>query len=345
MSTTSHSIITHDFAEAHTGLGFRTFYPLLLRSVRTVFVLHNGQSESIAAVFRSLMNKFQDQPIRAWHHAIDPEHITGLLFTDSRVAVVTAHVYQQIRHNPPCEDIQHLDLREFPDNVTTPNGISRAHRLLTNARHYRMEHTAALLEWGAIDFVQWNQWRLALSAEYLNRYQRKVGQDTHVFGTVLTAQGPQRYVAEISSATGHRVLLRGPSLEPKTSLIRWLGEKALMLGFDVIFYHCGLDPARIDHIFMPELDMGFFNATAPHDLEARPHDRILHTEGAINRAIADNHKDYSNLIQQQYQNAYTMAWRILGDLPAVKKGLRSHPPRHVMERIATALREGIQSAV
>lgn len=315
---------TEAFAEAHTGLGYRTFYPLLLRSCQTLMVLHNAPLDMVTATLGTVVEEASRRrlPVVRWHHSLYPNQVTGLWLPATATAMVTAAVYQQVRQGPPGAQVQHLDLGGFPETGTTPPAAVRAQHMLANARYCLLEWEAMLDDCGALDRSRLYQWRIRLESEYLKEFQRKRGQDSHLFSTVLTTEGPSSWVKNLADRVSRRVLFIGPNLDLKTSLIRQLGEKALTLGFDVQFYHCGLDPARTDHIIIPELNLGLFNAVAPHlplvDQEA---DEVLDFSGLIfwDRVPQRWHE----LLWHQFQLAYTRAWAILADISPLS---REHPP-------------------
>lgn len=298
------------FAEAETSLGFRHFYPHLVRGLKNLIVVPGVAPAVLRTVAETLEGRV---PMTRWHHAHHAEKLTGLCFPQHHTAVLDEGVYQRTL---PVLDTTSVHWMPRTDPVDVPlhdiNGhLILARRLLEAAQTFRDAYEYLLHTHHAIPEESCTHLRQELVESLLAGVgSDKVGRSNHYFGSVLTADGPAHFLQSILGQVSHRIALTGPSITAKTSLIRRVGEIALTQGFDVQFYHCGLHPSRIDHIVVPERQFAITNAEPPHLLPYLPTDRVV----AFSPAPMDLPRQLVEQLWASYQSAYHTAWQEMQDM-------------------------------
>jgi hypothetical protein len=106
------------------------------------------------------------------------------------------------------------------------------------------------------------------------------GKDRHLFPGSNTAFGFFSYYDHIASPQAIRVLIikGGPGVG-KSTMMRRIGNSLQGYGYAVEYLHCSSDPASLDGIHLPELEVTVVDGTAPHMLDPRNPgavDEILH---------------------------------------------------------------------
>lgn len=88
-------------------------------------------------------------------------------------------------------------------------------------------------------------------------FRRFLGAATHL--------GSVDYIENLTKDNNTRYFIKGRPGTGKSTMLRKIAQTARIKGFDVEFYHCGLDPDSIDMIIIRELGLSFFDSTPPHE--------------------------------------------------------------------------------
>jgi ABC-type ATPase with predicted acetyltransferase domain len=96
----------------------------------------------------------------------------------------------------------------------------------------------------------------ALSAEILEQQPRQ----KHYFAGILSAEGMIHYIDELSAGCRKRYLIKGPSGSGKSSVISKLAQRAQAQGYDLEYYHCGLEPGAIEMLIIRNLQVALIEA-------------------------------------------------------------------------------------
>ena len=62
-----------------------------------------------------------------------------------------------------------------------------------------------------------------------------------------------------------RYFIKGRPGTGKSTLLKELAKKSETLGYDTEIYHCSFDPESLDMVLIPQLNICFFDSTAPHE--------------------------------------------------------------------------------
>jgi len=295
--------------EAETALGFRSFYALHLRSVKRLTVFH-GLAHPLLIHFAEMYQDKGADVIR-WHSVHQANTLTGVIVPSEEIAWVSGEVYRPLRL-PPTIIIDSIPVG--PNVGISPDEVALKLRIkaslqgaFTALSEYSLLHEAAS-QGGEDQLHQWVQ-------QFLDA-PRPAGpaSDAHFFGTPLTAQGPQcSFLAEKFRGLETTVHLHGDPSDMNARLIRRFGEIALLRGYPVHFYHDSLSPARIDHVIIPTLRLGFTNASPPHELPGGKHRTTVNPTAKTPPITAEGESWW-----QTYQRFYTHAWQLMEVLGALR---------------------------
>ncbi|MCL6615272.1 MAG: hypothetical protein K6U03_11790, partial [Firmicutes bacterium] len=95
----------------------------------------------------------------------------------------------------------------------------------------------------------------------------RAGRARHLFASALTPDGPKEYLADVFASARSTVVLRGQPGTGKSRLLAGLLGAATARGFYAECFHCGFDPFRLEHLFLPELSAGVVTANEHHGYE------------------------------------------------------------------------------
>ena len=73
------------------------------------------------------------------------------------------------------------------------------------------------------------------------------------------------YDKEVLLLDNKRVLYAKDSNIDMLTFLKELAKKSETLGYDTEIYHCSFDPESLDMVLIPQLNICFFDSTAPHE--------------------------------------------------------------------------------
>lgn len=297
--------------EAETAIGFRTFYALHLRTVGKVMVIH-GPSTVILNRIAETYNTRGAVVVR-WHSVHDPAALTGVVVPHQGTAWICGELYQK------------LSLMNGTAVESIPAGPDAPPAPEMDALHQRVKRCLA----GAL--AAWREYEIAAAStrcpnpmpiqpwieQYLppSRAHLESAPDLHFFGVPLTAEGPHpSFLAREFQRLKTTIHLTGGMGFENAQWVRRFGEQALLQGYAVHFYHDALDPARIDHLIIPELSLGMTNARSAHEMMGGR--TVVATDGAS--GLIHNSPEAEHW-WHVYQKLYTRAWQLAEEMRATKQ--------------------------
>lgn len=103
-------------------------------------------------------------------------------------------------------------------------------------------------------------------------------------------------------------LIKGGPGCGKSSFMRKIGSRAEALGYDVEYILCSGDPDSLDGIYIPALNIGFADATAPHIIEPNLfglNSCYVNLGEFCSRTDSEKITEYTKLYRKMYDLAYS----------------------------------------
>jgi hypothetical protein len=90
----------------------------------------------------------------------------------------------------------------------------------------------------------------------------------------------------------------------------------MVYGFDTEVFHCALDPNRIEHMIIPQLQTAIITSNTSHPYSPKADDTVLNTEMFINRSAVKVYAEDLDKAQDLYGDSIK---RAIGFIARAKK--------------------------
>ena len=104
----------------------------------------------------------------------------------------------------------------------------------------------------------------------------------------------------------------------KSSFMRKIGKAAEEKGYDTEYILCSGDPASLDGVYIPQLQLGYVDGTAPHTLDVPypgAHGLYLDLGQFYNRSALQERAAEIKEVNTQYKALYKKAYALLSAVP------------------------------
>jgi len=92
----------------------------------------------------------------------------------------------------------------------------------------------------------------------------KIPKIRKMFASSITPEGKVNFVKNLFDGLEYKYIFTCASSEIVYEVIKAIKDRAVLMGYDVEEFHCPISPEKIDHLILPELNMGFVNSKEPH---------------------------------------------------------------------------------
>jgi Mrp family chromosome partitioning ATPase len=269
------------FPGGNTSQGFYSFYDYLIEPNATrIIVIKGGPGVGKSTFMNKIALEMQElgYSVEFHHCSSDPKSVDGIVFPEVEIALVdgtSPHIVEP--KYPGCVDeILHLgdfwdedSLRRHKDDIIeTSKEVSR---LFTRAYRFLKAAKDIYDDWKAANSEGLNSGLANQKASYLiNKSLDKlpiaprVGKERHLFASAISPDGLVNYLNTVIGQASMVYVIKGEPGTGKTTLMREIANNSITRGVDVEIYHCALDPTKIEHLLIPELDVAFTTYIEPH---------------------------------------------------------------------------------
>jgi len=152
-------------------------------------------------------------------------------------------------------------------NAENARLFRRAYDYLHIAKEGMDLYERYIVESDALDISGLNEQTEAVMADVLNSETEPTRRaSTRLFASAISPEGLVHHLDSLVSGVRRVYLVLGTPGTGRTTLIRKVAEKAESRGHMVEYYHCALDPSKIDHAAIPELGVMLVNCAWPHSI-------------------------------------------------------------------------------
>ncbi|MFZ5923870.1 MAG: PRK06851 family protein [Bacillota bacterium] len=317
------------FPGANTPEGFYSFYDHIIEpDANKIMIIKGGPGVGKSTFMRKIGQRLVEvgYDIEYQCCSSDNESLDGVVAHDLGLALIdgtSPHILDP--KNPGAVDeIIHLGdywnekmLRESKQEIMEANRevsrlFERAYRYLKEAKVIHDDWEACYTE--ALDFGYTNCMAEEIARDiFQGRPVAPVqGKARRLFASAISPDGPVHYLDSIVGRLPRRYLIKGEPGTGKSTLIRKIGDDAIKRGMDVEFYHCPLDPSKVDHLAIPGLGVAVVNATWPHILEpSKELDRIVEMKVALDSRTVSKYQDIIASARERFHQAFRRAVEFL----------------------------------
>ncbi|NLM38347.1 MAG: ATPase [Firmicutes bacterium] len=273
--------IRHFFAGGNTGVGFHSFYDQVVGpGPDHIYILKGGpgtgKSTFMKQIGEALLAHGFD--LEYLHCSSDHNSLDGLLIPALKTAFLDGTAPHTIDPVSPGAVDEIIDLGVFWDSKALKANQSRIvetgkkkKACFERAYVYLNAALGLYRHWRKTNYSCLNQeaWLSALheiKADLFAGCQPtgRQGRLRHLFASAITANGPVHYLESLGGAATRLYILEGPPGTGRDEILKRLVTTAVDLGRDVEVFHCALDPAKYDHLWLPDHKAAVFTSTWPH---------------------------------------------------------------------------------
>lgn len=320
------------FAGGNTSLGFYSFFDFIIGDdAEQVFLLKGGPGTG-KSVF---MKEIAEAVLKAGYEgelfycSSDRESLDGAAFPQLGVALIDATApHAQEPRLPGCRD-ELINLGNFWNR----QGI-RKHRKavekasLENQRWFQSAFRYLRAAYAVEENIEmWNRSVISpdkgyeIGTELLDRIFRCQGNEKgsirHLFASAITPQGKVSFIENLVEGFEERYILEGPLGVEKSVLLQRILNRAREMGIKAEAFHYPLNPEKIEHILLPELQVAIISAS--------DHDFLKSLEGhRINLAQDFSEEDWLSDDYALREQLIQRAIHMLGGAKEVHDELESY---------------------
>lgn len=274
------------FPGGNTPEGFFSYYRYILgqREASGIVCIKGGPGTGKSGFMKGIAEHFskKGEDVDLFWCSSDPDSLDGILLRERKIAFLDGtkpHIVDPV--TPGAVD-QILNMGNYWDGEA-----------LKRYKSYIMQSNDTIRQWFTYGY---NNLKAAASlrktlkevyheamlpgevymvtSDIINREfsHRKVtlaeGMCKKYFATAITPEGHINHMLSLIKNYGKLYFLAAPLGFETEEILRIVSENAVHRGFSVEQYYCPMDPAeKIEHLLIPELDLGFITLNPYHDME------------------------------------------------------------------------------
>jgi hypothetical protein len=305
--------IRHFFAGGNTGVGFYSFYDQVVGpDPNHLYILKGGPGTGKSTFMRQIGEELfaRGFDLEYLHCSSDPNSLDGLLIPALKTAFIdgTAHhtidpiypgVIDEIINLGAFLNLKGLKAKQRQIIETGQKKkacFERAYVYLNAAlgvyRNWRKTNYSCL------DQQAWLAVLHEIKADLFTNCQPtgQKGRLRHLFASAITADGPVHFLESLDSTANRLYILDGPPGTGRAEIIKRLVTTAVDYGLDVEVFHCALDPAKYEHLWIPDLKTAVLTSTWPHNYPPNAHHWFRHI--ATDAFLKPERKLYSDTLKE-----------------------------------------------
>lgn len=307
------------FPGGNTPNGFHSFYDYITPPDSTrIYILKGGPGVGKSTFMKKIAEEMIDRgyDMELLHCSSDNNSLDGIRIPSIGVAMIdgTAPHIVDPKNPGAVDEIIHLgDYWDEDGMRANRQQILAANREVARlfARAYDNLRAAKAFH----DELE-SYYRLGLNAHWLNskteellveifgsKRLNKAGVERHLFASAITPEGPKHYLDTIIGPVAHRYLWTGSPGTGKSTMIKKLADAAVQKGYQVEYFHCPLDPGKVDHAVIPELNIALVTSIAPHTFASRLGDGVIDTDIYLDDHILVPHQEDIATARSLYEGA------------------------------------------
>ncbi|HEY9060767.1 MAG TPA: ATPase [Pseudobacteroides sp.] len=331
--------IRHLFPGGNTSLGFFSYYSNIITQEEAdrIFVIKGGPGVGKSTFMKRMGAEMQSRgyDLEYLHCSSDNNSLDGVKVPDLGVVFLdgTAPHVVDPKHPGAVDEI--LNFGEFwneegirahkSDIINTTREIgyifSRAYKYLKAA--YAIYEGSAAIYSDALNKEEVNKFSAKIIDDVLGGVEvGKEGKQRSMFASALTPNGYCNYLDTIMT-TGKVYEFRGGLGTHEDLILEKVKAAAIERGLYVEAYYCALNPYKLDHLLIPDLDVAFTTTNEYHTSKVSVFSSV-DMQAYMNRAVLANYKDDLNQNLKEFDNIMSIALQTINRAKALHDKLETY---------------------
>ncbi|MDD4570534.1 MAG: AAA family ATPase [Tepidanaerobacteraceae bacterium] len=352
------------FPGNNTPDGYYSFFNHILpwKKARRIIIIKGGPGVGKSTMIRKITKELTQRglDIELLHCTADSNSLDGLIVKDYNIAVVDGTAPHIIDPKfPGCVD-EIINFGEFWDETGLQKNKEQIFVLQEKVsqlykRVYKYLKTSRLIfddlediYSGVVDF------RLAETKTDDILYtvfkdverNNKISFQRHMFASGITPEGPINFLDSLFNDINRRFIISGYPGTGKSTLLQRVMDQAISKGLNVDVFHCSMNPEKIEHIIIKEINVGFITSIKPHLLSnIRKDDETIDMNSVLNISKLNNLEtfiEYNNSISWELFN---MAIKTLQNVKKTRNELETIYASKMNFGVTDKVREQILSKI
>lgn len=320
----------HLFPGSNTPLGPHFFFNYILSSTEAKRIIYfkggpgTGKSSAMKKIGKIFQNRGHD--VEYFHCSSDNESLDAILIKGINVALIDGtapHMQDPVYPGAidetfnlgVCLDEKGLSSKKdeiLPVYVDISRMFKRGFSYFKAAAAVHEDWRNFNLE--ALDKIKLHDLKESLKDKIFKDNKWGIGKERHLFCTALTPNGIITFIDDLVTPFKNVYVLQGGPGTGKTEVLSFLKDEALRRGLFVEVLHDVINPNRIEHIFIPDLDLAVVTSNEVNRKSFQG-EHILMTD-LLNKDYLDKYKAE---IQKDESNFYNFLHEGLQCITKCKK--------------------------
>ncbi len=279
----------------NTSLGFYSFYKYILSQfeAKKIYVIKGGpgtgKSTFMKKIGADLMAAGYD--VELHYCSSDNNSLDGLVIPKLKVALIDGTSPHVVDPQTPAavDTILHMGeywdeeaIRKCKEDIFSATWayqrcFRRAYDFLKAASIYWKALNAYYADFEAIDLITLRKHVNNIIDEVFNdvKTRMSISNERHLFASAITPKGCTNCLPLLAERVSKRIVIKEQVAMGQNLLIDKMLDQLKDKGIDFTAFHCALHPDKIEHIYVPVLDLMVITSNSFHTYQADEEDIVL----------------------------------------------------------------------
>ena len=310
------------FPGGNTSQGFYSFYHhILSHNANRIFLFKGGPGTGKSAFMNKIADSVSELNYDVEYHCCSSDNtsIDAIVIPDLKVAFMDGTAPHSVDPQYPGLVEEIIDLGAFLDEVglqgkkkeiiQAREEVKRLFRLayayLQQSKILKGEIESYYTDSKSLDIPGLNETTLSLNKLIFgDKFLKTTSKERHLFASAITPQGAVNHLDTIFSGLDRRIIIEGSAGTGKAAIVKNIYQNAVIRGFDVEIYHCGLIPQEIEHIVIKELNTRIKTSEPPHIFNGDTEDKVIKTHNFVDFSLLNPFMDDLEKAKTRYEEAF-----------------------------------------
>jgi hypothetical protein len=334
------SKIRHMFPGGNTSKGFFSYYDYVLpqEKAKRIFILKGGPGVGKSTFMRKIAEGMCNKGfvVEYMHCSSDPDSLDGIVFPDIKIAMLDGTAPHIVDPKNPGAVDEIINLGQFwnedkiyenRDEILQIN--KEIGRCFARAYRYLQAAYSVYSDNEAIYSLAMNHGKAnVLIDKTIKRIFKGIdvseinGKKRHLFASAITPKGVVNYLPSLL-ATDELIAVTGKPGTGTERLIERVRQCAVERGLYTESYYCALNPYKLEHLVIPELNVSITTRNPNHYTDQQPTMEISFDE-LLNNSTVENHQQEIRFNQELFEKLLDKAVQTIKNAKKLHDTLESY---------------------